>query len=287
MKKPLLILLSALMLASCAGKNAEVTNNQETVSSESGMKECGDIIECEHTISYHSINSTLIDYVGQEEFNKWCASRSNPDPYAMSEDINIVNFIRDFNIPKDVFISDYYDTMDYYMEDYDIDLIYSDDDKAIEEYFRDKDASEERIERKVSLFELKSWICYDAGIENTNYRKTSVKELVELAGRSADESIAKSLNASNASFKMDDSIFWDELLSIDDPYESDEYFIKNVIVDSDDEEEPVYVDGNTVIYGEIPEGITEPPLEVVAPTEEELESYWAQRGEPKEPYEGY
>lgn len=274
MKKLVLIMLSALIMVSCANNSAEIN------SSESGGHEYGGIIECEHTISYHSISYTLIDYVGNEEFDKWTDSQNY-------ESTNIVNFIRDFNIPKEVFIEYYNETINYYTHDYDIDLIYSDDDEAIEEYFRDKEASEERLAKKSNLFELKSWICYDAGIENINYRKVSVKELVELAGRSADESIAKSINANTASFKTDGSIFWDELLSIDDPYESDDYFLKNVIVPSENEEEPIYVDGNIVIYGEIPEGITEPPIEIVAPTEEELESYWAQRGEQKEPYGGY
>lgn len=282
MKKLFMLSLSVLILTSCA--NLQNSETEQYKASESEYNEYGGIIECEHTISYHSFTSTIIDYVGREEFGEWCEEKSTDEGFC--EDINIKNFIRDFNIPKEVYYADYFETSNYYTHDIDIDILYSDD-EAIEEYFRDKDASEERIEKKDSLYELKSRLRYAAGIDNINYRKTSVKELVELAGRSADESIAQSLNASNASFKMDDSIFWDELLSIDDPYESDEYFIKNVIVDSDDEEEPVYVDGNVIIYGEIPEGITEPPLEVVAPTEEELESYWAQRGESKEPYEGY
>ncbi|MGN1408804.1 MAG: hypothetical protein ACI4XJ_01375 [Eubacteriales bacterium] len=251
MKKLIVIVLSALIMVSCTNNSNTETDSLENSTEEEPVyvndnaaaydeipleetPESPEVAvlpssECTHITSYHLFIASLIDYVGIEEFEQWLDAQNH-------EEKNIVNFVRYFNIPKEVFEEHYNYTTNYYTHDYDIDIIYSENEKAIEEYFRAGDASTERLANKDCLHGLKVRLRYDAGLEiqNINYRKVSVKKFVELAGKNADESIAKYLRESNASFKTDDSIFWDELLSIDDPYESDEYFLKNIIISVDE-----------------------------------------------------
>lgn len=52
-----------------------------------------------HTDRYFTICESLVDFVGEEEFNKFKAK------YAGTEDFNILNFIKEFNISKEDFES--------------------------------------------------------------------------------------------------------------------------------------------------------------------------------------
>lgn len=59
----------------------------------------------EHSLSYHSIDVSLMNYVGQEEAVEWAetTNRETTDEYRRGEGVTIQAFIEKFNIPKDVF----------------------------------------------------------------------------------------------------------------------------------------------------------------------------------------
>lgn len=118
----------------------EISNDNLTIGGDSNYC-CHDVMIDEnfnYDNSYHSIPSELIFYIGENNFNQWIEKIKS---YTLNE-INgcndyctIINFIRDFNIPYDIF--NYYmeSTSMYYHYDYNLNVIYSDDDKIIEQYY--------------------------------------------------------------------------------------------------------------------------------------------------------
>ncbi|HIS77206.1 MAG TPA: hypothetical protein IAB51_10445 [Candidatus Merdivicinus excrementipullorum] len=108
-----------------------------------------------HTFSYHSISAELINYVGEEEGHAWTATTADEsnDPYnRIGEDMTILAFIENFDIPKETFIEvtrshvtdDFLDTLqmtreEYYEEfgytDEQIDALYSGDQDSIDRAF--------------------------------------------------------------------------------------------------------------------------------------------------------
>ena len=107
----------------------------------------------EHTYSYHAVDGSLIDFVGQESVNKWYESISGTDQYhRANEDFSIVAFVNEFDLPKEDFIrvsrenitDDYLEqlglTLDEYLIEYgytdeQIDAIYSGDQAQINKAF--------------------------------------------------------------------------------------------------------------------------------------------------------
>lgn len=92
--------------------------------------------------SFHSIPGNLIEYVGQDEFNKWVEKKTE-DMLASNEGkydscfVSIVDFVNDFNIPRcdfevinDNFLADYYD--------YNLDAIYAGKEEAEAYYLSDR-----------------------------------------------------------------------------------------------------------------------------------------------------
>ncbi len=263
MKSLILILLSSIILTSC--NTAPLKEKTES----SPPLEAGGITECEHTPDYHSIDSELIDYIGQEKFNEWyIAAAGSIYTDIFFEDINIVRFIRDNEIPKEIFTSVYYDTSSYYYYDYDVDLIYSDDDKAIEDYFTDKETSIKRHDKKRTVAETKSLLARKANYEMTSPRKTSLAELYTLAENNAAPSTDAIMtdfftaNAQLVTFNSDN--FWTELCAITDPCEQDEYFINNVnisYIEEEIEEYEIRSNGDVFING-IPATMDDLPEDV-------------------------
>ena len=108
-----------------------------------------------HTFSYHSISAELINYVGKEEGHAWTSATADGsnDPYnRIGEDMTILAFIQEFDIPKETFIEvtrahitdDFLDMLqmtreEYYEEfgytDEQIDALYSGDQDAIDRAF--------------------------------------------------------------------------------------------------------------------------------------------------------
>ncbi len=97
----------------------------------------GGLPYCEHCVvlangtvidsSYHQFSGELIDYVGGEAFQKWTEQYTEP------EDLNILNYIKDNNVPREYIdeINSMYGSV-YYFYDYNADALYSDN---AEEYY--------------------------------------------------------------------------------------------------------------------------------------------------------
>ena len=109
--------------------------NSEATETEVGGSYNGTCME--HTFSYHFISGELIDYVGKEEGHAWTNSTADGsnDPYnRIGEDMTILAFIQEFDIPKETFIEV---TRSRITDDTDeqIDALYSGDQDAIDRAF--------------------------------------------------------------------------------------------------------------------------------------------------------
>ena len=115
---------------------------------------CGAYTPCmEHTLSFHSVDGILINYVDQNKFNQWYETCTSRDEYGrVDEDLSILSFIQEFDIPKEKFIEltqgSVTDSLlealeisyDEYLEEYgytdaQIDALYSGDQAKINEAF--------------------------------------------------------------------------------------------------------------------------------------------------------
>lgn len=102
-----------------------------------------DIIEykCNHEVqSYHTISGALVDYIGNDIVISWVEkmnSINTNDEFCASHYANIYNFVRDFNISRDVFEELHY-KYSYYTENYNIELIYGDNVDEFEKYYLDE-----------------------------------------------------------------------------------------------------------------------------------------------------
>ncbi len=90
--------------------------------------------------SYHSIDGTLIQYVGADNFNEWvarCEAGKTTGGTCRFAHITIVRFVEDFQIPRDVFefLNDNVLNLSY---DYNLDAIYGGKEKAEEYYTSDR-----------------------------------------------------------------------------------------------------------------------------------------------------
>ncbi len=173
--KFLLAVVSAmLLLTSCAQSNTSSTvsassDSTDSVESsiissetvpESEVSASNDEIEMgsesescdEHVFSYHYITTDLLNYVGQDIFDKWADEFSNDEYGRIQEGLNIQSFIEHFDIPREVFEeiintcadnlieADPTEDRDEYLEEYgytdaQIDALYSGDQAKINEAF--------------------------------------------------------------------------------------------------------------------------------------------------------
>ena len=134
----------------------------------------GDSVECIHggyDSDYHKFSS-LMAYVGYEEFNEWvknieniCREQNNPDClYYLS---NFVQLIKDFNIPREKLEYLMKTTLLYY-KDCNLDVIYSRDDKLIEQYYTTPYYEKEELMTKLAEYRVK-WCLLDYSGENINF----------------------------------------------------------------------------------------------------------------------
>ena len=156
------IIFTALLLVGCSKENTEMSSSpqESTVSAEDTATKSlpedsdsfsgggSDIICYAHNLMYHSIDNTLINYVGYEAFNGWLDTLSPPNGNcgsSVQEDCNIKGFIEYFQIPKEEFISITRNNLDeeflaendgltVYSSDQ-IDALYSGDQQQINEAF--------------------------------------------------------------------------------------------------------------------------------------------------------
>ena len=110
--------------------------------------------------SYHSIPSQFMSYVktlyGEDAYSNWsekCRSEKHlyTDTECPFEYFNIVRFVNDFQIPRQVF-DEIYEKELYNWYDYNVDVIYSGDEEKIQEYYRSDHSDEYRLKRFISIF---------------------------------------------------------------------------------------------------------------------------------------
>ena len=121
----LAVVFAMLLLTSCAQNNTSSTvsassDSTDSVESsiissetvpESEVSASNDEIEMggesescdEHVFSYHYITTDLLNYVGQDIFDKWADEFSNDEYGRIQEGLNIQSFIEHFDIPREVF----------------------------------------------------------------------------------------------------------------------------------------------------------------------------------------
>ncbi len=216
MKKYIVVFLAVLFLASCSNnihddflgdpdvmdgnvyvQENENNNMQDDMNNNSGN---GGSTGCQvHGIEYHSIPSSLVNYVGDSgAVAEWLASvtKNITDEGCPSSTANIYGFIEYFKIPKNIFIELYNEqTM---RCDYPIDLLYSGTADEVDAYYRTFDSDKELEKIKWSnLNELKmdvvALICEKSG-ESLNFRKHSIIELMKIAEISPKELLAIEAN---------------------------------------------------------------------------------------------
>ena len=124
-----------------------------------------------HSFDYHTYPGALIDYVGQDAFDAWCDPYQTPDENGCYTN-NIYKFIKDFDIPYEVFAEWYYG-IEYYSSDHAPALLYGDDIAAVEQYY----SRSAEIERETS--------------KSTFHFFCSFKEMLEKDARNADDAASR------------------------------------------------------------------------------------------------
>jgi hypothetical protein len=81
--------------------------------------------------SYHTFGAPLINYVGSKELSEWSNTTRELHGHC---GINVVQLIRDFDIPRED-LEVLMDTTLFYYAGHDLDVIYSGDDELIELYY--------------------------------------------------------------------------------------------------------------------------------------------------------
>ena len=127
---------------------------------------CCETEECVHSVygmesSYHDLLYDYVEYVGRENFDKWLEeafkiSESINSPDCKFSYCNIYNFIKDFNIPREVFEDIYNKSVAYYLRDYNIDILYCGDINKIEEYYRTGETRQEEMTKRSNEYSDKS-----------------------------------------------------------------------------------------------------------------------------------
>ncbi len=110
----------------------------------------GTAFNCRHMLitkyviddSYHTIDGSLIWYVGEDRFNEWLTKcemlYGDPIPGKKCEPINIVRFVEDFQIPREVFEFLCENLLDLWY-DYNLDVIYEGEEAADRYYSSDRE----------------------------------------------------------------------------------------------------------------------------------------------------
>ncbi len=196
----IIVLLCAVLFVGCMNNNIPnmETNDKDTVNSsatgilsdettvasgsEINTPSIGGRIPCVHTSfgeyedydrSYHSINSTLITYVGQDRFDAWVKEKKAEQGVEKSLEkcnspFTIYDFVKDLDFPREVFeaLNDNYLRANH---DYNLDVIYSSREEA-EAYY-----ASDRVQKKLEQGDVSSvkgqLKSYIDSIDNTAHEK--------------------------------------------------------------------------------------------------------------------
>lgn len=166
------LLVTAFLLANALmGCTATVSENTVSDTDDTFPETASDATvarsdTCIHTVlyhdvvlddSYHSIDGTLIEYVGTDAFDAWVQKKeAEPTGSCTYSHINIVDFVHDFDFPRAVFeeLNNNVLSLDY---DYNLDAIYG---GTAEEYYTNGDTTSDRTQtilekRVLKLFKSK------------------------------------------------------------------------------------------------------------------------------------
>ena len=118
-----------------------------------------------HDVCYHSLPSSLIEYVGEDVAYAWFEQTSIRDetsdcPYPNG---TIYEFIHHFEIPQSV-MEEMYLSKNYESRVWNLDLLYSDDKQAVDEYYRDIERLQKITDKRRAFGNLKFAIF----VENEN-----------------------------------------------------------------------------------------------------------------------
>lgn len=156
--------------------DAKISTNNLAIGGESDY--CCHVVKTDENLyydnSYHCIPSELIFYIGEDNFNQWIEkikSYTLNETNGCNDYCSIVNFIRDFNIPYDIF--NYYikSSSMYYNYDYNLDIIYSGNDKIIEQYYTSDRIDDITNKKFFSIIKsnIKSYLYNNKNIEFTEW----------------------------------------------------------------------------------------------------------------------
>lgn len=145
---------------------------------------------------YHWFPKTMIEIVGEDQFNEWMesAEKVTPTSDCRYPEANVYAFIRHFNIPRIEFEEQYYHSSLYYSTVLNFDVLYDDSQESADEYYRNVDYLNGVYEKRKALSYLKVLIREsdpDLWIEtfgnNLITPQASVKAAVDAFGLSRED----------------------------------------------------------------------------------------------------
>lgn len=126
---------------------------------------------------YHTIPMALFEYVDVDKLSEWeyNASLTNRTEECQYGDANVYNFIREFNISKDMFYDAYYKQAsnyisgNYYDMWYDVDILYNGTEQEYSDLYKESgdEIYREMIGRRVEA-SLKSYLMYNSSNKDVN-----------------------------------------------------------------------------------------------------------------------
>ena len=145
----------------------------------------GEVLTEVHLMDYHTFAGYYIDYVGQENFNKWIEQsdvvnydeRGNPifENGCSVPKCTIYEFIKYFGISREEFYDLWYYSRVYYLWDHDPDLLFSDDIELIDKYYRrtyDEQAQMMAAKKsELNFLDRLNYLYYDDPVYGEAFRK--------------------------------------------------------------------------------------------------------------------
>lgn len=169
----------------------DINNNEQELVTGSEKDNGGTNVCMVHSSEYHCFSSYLTDYVGDDAFMEWYESTNtsvnNTDNGCLYPEQNIYEFIRYFDIPKEVLIDLY---NEYLLPYYNIDLLYGGTAQEVDQFYRSISDEQKIEEIKFSnLNELKINILLenlDVFSDNTNINSYSLIEMMYITKTPVD-----------------------------------------------------------------------------------------------------
>jgi hypothetical protein len=126
--------------------------------------------ECRHQSSFHSFPWQLLDLIEMEAFYSWLADMramddSISDPTCLTPHVNIVNFVRHFDISREDFQTILDNDPIYYVRHHfghDLDVLFSGDDALIEQFYTTGHLRRHEVQQYEFMWMLKNSLFYYA-----------------------------------------------------------------------------------------------------------------------------